>query len=299
MGSREECMDSTYGCQSMVEPLRRVLVKRPDRAFAVDDPGRWHYRSRPDLEIAQQEHDVLVDILRQAGAEVIYHDELQPDRADAVFVHDPAIVTDEGAVVLSMGKALRRGEEDALAHRFEEVGVPIHHALRGDAQAEGGDLLWIDCETLAVGQGFRTNEQGLRQLREALAPLGVTLIPVSLPYYGGPEACLHLMSLISLVDHDVAVIYRPLLPVPFWEYLQDRGYRFVDVPDEEWETLGSNVLALAPGKCVLLEGNPITQQRLEELGCQVVTFRGSELCLKAEGGPTCLTRPILRSATER
>jgi N-dimethylarginine dimethylaminohydrolase len=288
-------MERSYGSQSMVEPLRRVLVKRPDEAFAVDDPQKWHYAARPNLEIAQQEHDALVDILRQAGAVVLYHDESQPDHADAMYVYDPAIVTDEGAVILSMGKVLRRGEEAALALRFEQLDVPVYYTLHGDACAEGGDLLWLDRDTLAVGLGFRTNTAGMRQLREALEPLGVSIIVVQLPYHSGPEACLHLMSLISLVDHDAAVVYPPLLPVPFWQYLEERGFRLVEVPGEEFESMGANVLALGPGKCLMLEGNPITKRRLEEAGCQVLTYRGNEISLKAEGGPTCLTRPILRS----
>ncbi len=288
-------MGVNYGSQSMVDPLRRVLVKRPDQAFAVDDPARWHYVARPDLEIAQQEHDALVGILRQAGAEVIYHDELQPDRADAIFVHDPAIVTDQGTIVLRMGKPLRRGEEATIARCLEESGVPVHYELHGEACAEGGDLLWIDHDTLAVGLGFRTNEEGLSQLREALEPLGVSCLPVPLPYYGGPEACLHLMSLISLVDHDLAVVYLSLLPVPFWEYLQERGVGLVEVPDDEFQTMGTNVLAIRPRSCVMLEGHPITARRLEEAGCEVFTYRGNEVSLKAEGGPTCLTRPVLRA----
>ncbi len=284
-----------HGSQSMVDPLRRVLVKRPDQAFAVDDPARWHYVARPDLEIAQQEHDALVGILRRAGAEVIYHDELQPDRADAIFVHDPAIVTDRGTIVLQMGKALRRGEEAAIARCLEESGVPVYYELHGDACAEGGDLLWIDHDTLAVGLGFRTNEEGLSQLREALEPLGVTVLPVPLPYYGGPDACLHLMSLISLVDHDLAVVCLSLLPVPFWEYLQERGVDLVEVPDDEFQTMGTNVLAIRPRSCVMLDGNPVTQRRLEGAGCEVFTYKGNEVSLKAEGGPTCLTRPVLRT----
>ena len=288
-------MEKGYGSQSMVDPLRRVLVKRPDEAFAVDDPVQWHYAGRPNLEIAQQEHDALVSILGEAGAEVLYHDELQHDRADAIYVHDPAIVTDQGVVILRMGKALRRGEEAAIARRFEELEVPIQYELHDEARAEGGDLLWIDHDTLAVGQGFRTNKESLRQLREALEPLGVTLIPVPLPYYGGPDACLHLMSLISLVDYGLAVIYTPLVPVPFWQYLRERSFRFIEVPAEEFEGMGTNVLALAPGKCLMLEGNPITKRRLVEAGCEVFSYQGNEISLKAEGGPTCLTRPILRS----
>jgi dimethylargininase len=288
-------MAKSYGSQSMVDPLRRVLVKRPDEAFAVDDPAVWHYAGQPDLEVAQQEHDALVSMLREAGAEVFYLDELLPEHADAIFVYDPAVITDAGAVILRMGKALRRGEEEAIARQFEELGVPVHYTLHGEALAEGGDLLWIDHDTLAVGQGFRTNEEGLKQLCEALEPVGVTLIPVPIPYFGGPDACLHLMSLISLVDYDAAVIYLPLLPVPFWQYLRERSFRFIKVPDEEFERMGTNVLALAPAKCLMLEGNPITKRRLEEAGCEVFTYQGNEISLKAEGGPTCLTRPILRS----
>jgi dimethylargininase len=287
-------MDRTYGSQSMVAPLRRVLVKRPDEVFAGADPARWHYTGRPDLRIAQQEHDALVDLLRRAGVEVLYHDRVQPDRADAIYVFDPALVTDQGAVILHMGKSLRRGEEQAMARRLEELGVSIRYTLRGPARAEGGDLLWVDHDTLAVGLGFRTNAEGLRQLGEALAGLGITIIPVELPYHTGPQACLHLLSLISIVDHDLAVVYPPLLSVPFWQTLQERGFRLVEVPPEEFETMGTNVLALAPGRCLMLEGNPITQRRLAEAGCEVLTYRGNEISLKAEGGPTCLTRPILR-----
>jgi dimethylargininase len=283
-----------YGSQSMIAPLRTVLVKRPEESFAVDDPVAWHYTGRPDLVLARQEHEALVALLREAGAEVITHDEPQPDHADAIFVFDPALLTDQGAIMLSMGKAQRRGEEAAMARRLEELGVPILYTLQGEARAEGGDLLWLDHETLAVGQGFRTNAEGLRQLREVLAGIGVTVIPVELPYYTGPESCLHLLSLISIVDEHVAIVYPPLLSVPFWQELQRREFRLVEVPDAEFATMGPNVLALAPGRCLTLEGNPLTRKLLEAAGCEVMTYRGNEISLKAEGGPTCLTRPIWR-----
>jgi len=287
-------MGRSYGSQSMVEPLRRVLVRMPDVAFGTADPEKWHYSSPPDLAIAQHEHDSLVAILRQAGAEILYHDEPLPEHADAIFVHDPGIVTDAGAVILKMGKALRQGEEEAMAHCLQRLGVPILYRLHDEARAEGGDLLWLDQHTLAVGQGFRTNAEGLRQLGEAMQGLGVRLIPVPLPFFGGPEACLHLMSLISVLDHDLAVVYPRLLPVPFWQELRERGFHLVEVPDCEFGTMGPNVLALAPRQCLMLQGNPITGQRLEGAGCQVWTYEGDELSLKAEGGATCLTRPILR-----
>lgn len=279
----------------MVAPLRRVLVRRPDEAFGDADPARWHYTTRPDLQEARREHDALVDLLREAGAEVIEHAEPQPDRADSIFVFDPVLITDRGAVLLRMGKALRRGEEEALGHRLREAGVPTFAMLQGGATAEGGDLFWLDRHTLAAGQGFRTNAEGLRQLREILEPLDVEVVPVELPYFGGPEACLHLLSLISLVDDDLAVVYPPLLPVSFWRLLRDRGIGLVEIPEEEFPTQAPNVLALAPRKLLMLEGNPVTRRRLEEAGCEVLTYRGREISLKAEGGPTCLTQPVWRA----
>jgi len=289
-----EPMGRGYGSQSMVAPLRRVLVKRPDEAFALADPERWHYAGRPRLRVAQKEHDAFVALLREGGAEVLDHPELQPGRADSIFVHDPAIVTDQGAILLRMGKVLRRGEEAAMGRRLRQLGVPILARLRSPAIAEGGDLLWLDHDTLAVGQGFRTNLEGLQQLTRILRELHVDTLPVPLPYDRGPEACLHLMSLISLVDEDLAVVYRRLLPIPFLRELEDRGFDFVEVPEDEYATMGPNVLAVAPRDCVMLTGNPITKRRLEETGCRVRTYRGDEISLKAEGGATCLTRPILR-----
>lgn len=286
-----------FGVESMFEPLLRVLVKRPEESFSVDDPAAWHYAARPDLAAARREHDALVEILRAAGAEVVDHPEPQPGRADAIFVFDAALMTAAGAVVLRPGKALRQGEEEAMARRLRALGVPILAALDGEALAEGGDLLWVDRRTLAVGQGFRTNREGLRQLGTALAELGVEVVPVELPYWTGPAACLHLLSLLSLVDRDLAVAYPPLLPVGFWRLLGERGIRLVEVPAEELPTQAPNVLALAPRRCLMLEGNPVTRARLEAAGCEVSTYRGDEISRKAEGGPTCLTLPLWRRSS--
>lgn len=285
-------MTIQYGSQSMVNPLEIVLVRRPDETFGQADPATWHYTAQPNLDAAQAEHDAFVRHLHQAGAEVVYHTVPLPHHADAIFTHDPVLICNEGAIILRMGKALRRGEEEAIAQQLETMGVPIHYRLHGDALAEGGDLLWIDENTLAVGQGFRTNAEGLRQLQEALP--AVEIIPVPLPYFQGPDACLHTMSFISMIDHDLAVVYPPFMPVPFWQLLQARGIQFVEVPEAEFATMGPNVLALAPRQCLMLEGNPITKQRLAAAGCQVSTYKGNEISLKAEGGATCLTRPILR-----
>src|SRR5213594_4077335 len=252
-------MAVSYGSQSMSDSLRTVLVRRPDASFGRADPKRWDYQAKPDLAAAQKEHDGLVELLKQSGVEVRYHEAPQPGRADSIFVHDPAIVTDGGALILRMGKELRRGEEASMARALRTVGVPVLASLQGEATAEGGDLLWVNHDVLAVGQGFRTNADGLRQIREAMKPIGVDVEPVPLPY------------------------------------LQEHGFEFVEVPNEEFETMAPNVLAVAPRDCIMLEGNRTTQERLKEAGCRVRTYRGKEISLKAEGGATCLTRPIFRS----
>ncbi len=284
----------TYGGHSMFGPLKRVMVRRPTPAFAVEDIQAWHYVSRPDLEVAQQEHDHLVSMLEEDGVEVSYHDAELPEHADSIFVYDPVWVTDEGVIVLSLGKELRRGEEEPLAASLEKIGVPMLGRLTGNARVDGGDLLWLDSKTLFAGQGFRTNREGAEQLKALLAPLGVEVLTADLPFFQGPEACLHLLSMISMLDHDLAVVYPPLFPVPLWKRLQEQGIRTVEVPDTEFMSMAPNVLATAPRRCIMIEGNPITQGRLEEAGCSVRVYKGEELSLKAEGGPTCLTRPVLR-----
>jgi len=223
-------MRQSYGSQTMVGRLRRVMVRRPDGAFGSADPTRWHYAAQPVLNDAQAEHDALVATLRAAGAEVIYHDEPLADHADAIFVHDPVLVTDRGALVLRMGKALRTGEEAAIARSLERAGVPVYATINGAGQAEGGDLLWLDHDTLAAGVGFRTNEEGVRQLRKALQPLAVQVLTVPLPYFQGPEACLHLMSFISIVGERLAVVYLPLLPVPFFQLLVNAAFGWSRCP---------------------------------------------------------------------
>ncbi len=281
-----------YGSQSMVAPLKKVLVRRPDEAFGNADPDLWHYVSQPDLQESLREHDAFTNLLKSSGAEVIYHDIPMPDHADAIFVHDPVLISDQGAILLKMGKPLRKGEPEAISQTLEEAGVPIHYQLHGAAIAEGGDLLWIDGKTLAVGLGYRTNAAGLSQLQEALP--SVHVFGVELPYYLGPEACLHLMSTISMIDEHLAVVYKPLTSVPFIQFLEDREITIIEVPEHEFETMGPNVLAVAPGQCIMLAGNPITKQRIEAAGGEVVTYQGNQISLKAEGGATCLTRPILR-----
>ncbi len=287
-------MSKNYGSQSMVTSLKRVLVKRPDEGFAVKDYMKWHYTGPLDLAEAQREHDNFSDIMRNEGIEVLYHPEHQPDHADSIFTYDPAIITDEGAILFQMGKQLRKGEELPMERRLKELDIPIHYKIHGEATVEGGDTLWLDEENIAIGQGFRTNREGLKQMREAIEPLEINVTPVDLPYFYGPEACLHLMSLISYADHDLAVIYSPLFPVPFWKLLKERGVDMIDVSEDEFNKMGTNILALGPRKVMMLDCTPEVQRNLEDAGCQVLTYKGVEISLKTEGGPTCLTRPILR-----
>lgn len=284
-----------YGCQNMVGRLKRVIVRRPDEAFASADPSAWHYHAAPNLEGAQAEHRAFVEILEKAGADVIFHDEPLQDLADAIYTHDSALVTDHGSIVLRMGKELRQGEESAMARLLAKLDVPVLGRLEGEACAEGGDLLWLDEETLAVGIGFRTNEQGATQLRDILGRIDVRVLAYDLPCYRGSDACLHLMSLMSMIDDDLAVAHLPLMPVRLLLELESRGIGLIEVPEEEFlHGQATNVLALGPRDVVMLGGNPVTEQRLRAAGCRVQTYRGNEISLNAEGGATCLTRPVLR-----
>jgi len=288
-------MNAGYGAQSMVGRLRRVVMRRPGLEMAAADPAAWHYAAPIDVDEARRAHDAFADALRAWDVEVLYHDEPLPGLADSTFVFDPALVTDEGAILLSMGKESRRGEEEALGRCLQGCGVPVHGRLEGAARAEGGDTLWLDHDTLAVGRGFRTNEEGVRQLRVLLEPLGATVVDYDLPYFSGPEACLHLLSLISPLDVDLAVAYPRLMPTAFWAELRRRGVRLLEVPEEEFaRTQATNILAVGPRRCIMLDGSPVTRQLLEEADCEVVTFPGEPLSFKAEGGPTCLTRPVWR-----
>ena len=291
---------NSFGSQSMVARLRRVIVKRPEDAFRSRDriEKEWNdlgYTRRPDWSLAARHHQQFVGLMQQAGAEVLY---LPPDDRtglDSLYAHDPVLVTDRGAIIFQTGKVARRGEGPAFADAFKTWDVPILDVIDGPATAEAGDMVWLDHDTLLVGRGFRTNALGIERLAGVLNPLGVTVVPVELPYWNGPQDVLHLMSFISLLDDDLAVVYRRILPVPLFELLTVSGVELVDVPGEEYDTLGCNVLAVAPKDVIMVSGNPVTRSRLEAAGCRVSEFDPSEICLPGAGGPTCLTRPLWRS----
>ena len=197
--------------------------------------------------------------------------------------------------MLRMGKALRLPESGYAAQTYRELEIPIVGAIEAPGTVDGGDCLWLDESTLAVGRGYRTNREGIRQLRAIMAGIGVEVLSFDLPHGNGPDECLHLMSLISPVAENLAVVYPPMMAVAFVELLRERGWRFVEVPTEEMASLGCNVLALAPGVCLLNAGNPVVSAKLRAEGCEVLTYEGSEISVNREGGPTCLTRPILRA----
>ena len=290
---------ASIGNQSMVAPLRRVVVKQPrdafrDQAHIEHEWEALNYVKPPDFERAVAEHERLVELLEEAGAEVLC---LPPDDRtglDSIFTHDPALLTERGAVLLSMGKAARRGEPEAMADALRTWDVPIAGALEGEARAEGGDLVWLDRRTLLVGRSYRTTAAGASQLRNLLAPDGVTVIELPLPHWDGPSAVLHLMSVLSLVADDLAVVYPRLMPITLLELLRDRGVTMVEVSESEYKTLACNVLALAPRRALINEGNPGTIRALRAAGCEVWEFACQEIGYKGSGGPTCLTRPVWR-----
>ena len=285
---------SRYGAQSMVAPLKRVMVKRPAETSA--EAGAWAafgYYHAPDLAKAAREHAHFVELLIEAGAEVSYVPDPQGARLDSIFVYDPAIVTAEGAIICRMGKSLRRGEEHALAQALLGEGVPILATIHGSGTLEGGDTLWLDEHTLVVGRSYRTNDEGIRQLRHALEGIAA-VIDVPLPHWRGQSEILHLLSLISPVAENLAVVYLPLMPIPLVELLERRGIELLEIPDVEFKSQASNILAVAPGRAIMLHGNPLTAARLRERGVDLWEYDGEEISFNRDGGPTCLTRPVWR-----
>jgi dimethylargininase len=240
----------------------------------------------------EEEHEAFRALLADAGAEVVVAETPHALDPDAIYVYDPALVTDDGAVMLRPGKEGRRGEVEVMAADFVEAGLRIAGRLEAPAMADGGDTLWLDERTLLVGRGYRTNDEGIRQVAEAMP--GVDVIAFDLPHLHGAGEVLHLMSLLSPLDVDLAVAYPSLMPVRLMELLAERGIELVEVPEDEFETMGPNVLALAPRVALALEGNEETRRRMEKAGVDVRTYRGDEISRKGDGGPTCLTRPLLR-----
>ena len=277
-----------------------VVVKHARDAF-VDQPtidAQWkalNFSAAPDYARAVDEHDRFIDIVRDAGAEVRLLPRDPETTLDSIYARDASIVTPAGIVLCSMGKPARAREPDAQRAAYRAFGESFRIAgsILPPGRLEGGDLIWLDGRTLVVGRGYRTNAEGIRQLR-IIVGAAVDVVEVPLPHWRGPSDVMHLMSLISPVDGDAAVVYSPLMAVPFRDLLVERGYTLIEVPDEEFDTMGCNVLALAPRKCLMLSGNPRTRRALDQARVEVLEYDGGEISVKGAGGPTCLTRPLGR-----
>ncbi|MGZ8579093.1 MAG: dimethylarginine dimethylaminohydrolase family protein [Actinomycetota bacterium] len=274
-------------------PLRQVYVRAPrSEDVAAWETYGWH--AAPDHEAAAAEHLALRDQLAAAGAEVVLGSEPVRGDPDHIYAYDPVLMTDDGAILLRPGKEGRRAEPAACEADLTATGVPIAGRLADPATAEGGDMFFIDPTTLLIGIGYRTNEEAVAQLAGLLEPRGVTVAGFDLVHLNGPGECLHLMSFLSPLDADLAVGYPRLMPVRLLCLLRDRGIQLVEVPDEEFPTMGPNVLALGPRIALALEGNDETRRRMERAAVEVHTYRGDEISRKGDGGPTCLTRPLRR-----
>ena len=279
--------------------LTSLFIKKASAAF-IDDAHvskHWealNYLGKPDMRKALEEYDAFEKILKDNGAELLYLPLEETVNMDSIYCRDAAIATSKGMIICNMGKAGRINEPAAEQRAFEANGIPVLGVITAPGTLEGGDVAWLDEKTLAVGHTYRTNEAGIQQLTALLAPLGVTVMSVPMPHYKGPSDVFHLMSVLSPVDHNLAVVYSPLIPIVFRNELIARGYELVEVPDEEFDSMGCNVLALAPRVCLMVKGNPVTKARLEKAGCKVIEYEGEEISVKGGGGPTCLTRPVLR-----
>ena len=284
---------------SMIAPIRRLLLKHARDAF-IDQAkidrewARLHYTNPPDFEQAVAEYEAFTRLFHRLNIKI---DFLPPDAdatLDAIYVRDAAVAAPGGIILANMGKAARQGEPTTLGTYLKRLEVPILGAVTGTGRLEGGDVVWLDARTVAVGQGYRTNAEGIRQLAALLGDRVDAVIPVPLPHWNGPDGVLHLMSFISPLADDLAVVYSRMMPVPFRKRLLQRGLTLIDVPGDEVDALGCNVLAVAPRHAVMAQGAPKTKALLEQHGVEVWTYPGAEISCKGQGGPTCLTQPLVR-----
>lgn len=290
---------SNYTSHSEFGKLKSVFIKGAKEAFINDAhlEKNWknlNYLSQPDFNKAVKEYQAFESLLAQFGADLHYFPQDDKVNMDSIYCRDASIATDHGIIVCNMGKEGRKNEPRAERDAFEMYQMKILGEIKSPGTIEGGDVAWLDEKTLAVGSTYRTNEEGINQLKKLLSPHGINVIVVPLPHYKGPSDVFHLMSILSPVDHNLAVVYSPLMPIVFRNELITRGFELIEVPEEEFESMGCNVLATAPRKCILAKGNPKTKTALERAGCEVIEYEGNEISVKGGGGPTCLTRPILR-----
>lgn len=280
--------------------LNKVLIKDFDYAYISQDfiDEQWqelNYLSRPIFEGGHLEYKAFKDLINSSGSEATSFPSATDVGMDSIYCRDSSIITDFGVIICSMGKEGRVTETKAVKEYYLKNGFQILGEITDGGTLEGGDVAWLNDTTLAVGRTYRTNDVGIEQLKALLEPNGVEIIVADLPHYKGESDVFHLMSILSPVDKDLAVVYSPLMPVRFRELLIKMGFAFVEVPEEEFESMGCNVLALGPRNCLMVDGNPITVARLKAAGAKVTIYKGEEISVKGGGGPTCLTRPVMRS----
>ena len=274
--------------------LRPVHLAFQNQAMIDRQYQNLNFTGRPDLELAIKEWEYFEHILSENGVDVRYFDQGGELTIDSMYCRDASIVTDHGVIICSMGKNGRIPEPPVHKAQYLKDGLDILGQISLPGTVEGGDVAWIDQQTLAVGHGYRTNIEGIHQLKQLLHKIDVDIIVVDLPHYQGPNDVFHLMSIYSPISDDLAVVYSPLMPVRFRSFLLERGVNLIEVPDDEFQTMGCNVLAIAPKKCLITAGNPITSSLMRNAGCEVVEYSGDEISHKGGGGPTCLTRPVTR-----
>jgi len=290
-------MKTTF--QSDYGKLKSVFIKRPKEAFVDENQiaSQWkelNFLSKPDLEKAETEYSDFEKMITQQGAVTLTLPFDSSVTMDSIYCRDAAIATDHGMILCNMGKPARKSEPAAERKAFESNKIKILGEITHPGTLEGGDVAWVDEHTLAVGHTYRTNWEGIRQLKHLVEPHGIKVWVAEMPHYKGPSDVFHLMSVFSPVDKNLAVVYSPLMPISFRHGLLEHGISFVEVPDSEWDSMGCNVLAIAPREVVMVKGNPITKQRLIDAGCTVQEYEGQEISVKGGGGPTCLTRPLER-----
>ncbi len=289
----------TYNGQSETGEIQSILLKSPAKAWFGQEYTnlQWeklNYPGKPNFEKALQEFNHLATIVESYVPEVYYLPEDYQTTLDSIYVHDPVLITSKGAILCNMGKEERKSEPAVIGEYLENLGIPIMGSIQPPGTLEGGDVVWFDDNTAAVGIGYRTNREGAAQLRELTKGLVKEIIEVPLPHWNGPGECLHLASMLSPVDRDLAVVYSRIMVIPFRNLLLEKGIKLVEIPDEEYGNFASNVLALAPRLCVMIGGSPRTRKALEKEGAAVYEYPGKDITVKGGGGPTCLTRPLNR-----
>ncbi len=289
-----------YGCQSMVGKIESILLRRPEDAFVSQENlnNTWEefcYFGCPDYEKVLEEYGKFEAFIKENVENVYYAPADSRIGLDSIYTHDPQKITNKGAIYFPMGKALRGREWEANKEYLESIGVPTLGVIEAPGKMEGGDIVWLDERTVAIGRGYRTNDEGIRQFKELTKDIIDEYIIVPMPHGEGEDACLHLMSIISMVDTDKAVVYSKYMPVFFRELLIERGIQLIECDDEEYDYLGSNVLAVAPGKVITIARNPEIVEKMRAAGIDVTTYEGHELSYRGTGGPTCLTCPITRA----